>query len=60
MFTWPGCGLSGKRPIAGGQFYLGYDPETQIEHGTDEESAQLAQCVWSAPLNPVERAFGGA
>ncbi len=23
------------------QFYLGYDPETQIEYGTDEESAQL-------------------
>ncbi len=24
------------------QFYLGYDRETQIEYGTDEESAQLA------------------
>jgi hypothetical protein len=23
------------------QFYLGYDPETQIEYGTGEESAQL-------------------
>lgn len=23
------------------QFYLGYDPETQIEYGTDEESAKL-------------------
>jgi hypothetical protein len=38
------------------QFYLGYDPETQIEYGTDEESAELihirkcaAATVYAAP-----------
>ena len=40
MFTWPGAAYRERGRSPGGAIYLGYDPETQIEYGTDEESAQ--------------------